>query len=502
MAGAIRIRGAREHNLRIDRLDLPCGRWIVITGVSGSGKSSLAFDTLYREGERRFLETLSPGARRALGRVHKPRVTSIEGLSPAIAIDARSAGGGRWATVATIAGIDDPLRLLFARIGRPHCPACGLRIEASPPGRIADEILIDRPGREAWILAPVIREGTGDVGEILEHLREQGFARARIDGEVVRLADAEPLDPARPHAVEVVCDRIVVAPERRSRIEEAVETAVAIGDGTVIVDEGGRPARWSAHLACAQCGLPFPALVPALFSFRSPHGACPACGGLGAASSGESCEACGGRRLNPASLSVRIGDRSIADIRALSVADAMDLLDGLDLDAFDPTGRARAGGASIVARARASLSLLFDVGLGYISLDRTADSLASGEAQRARLAGRLGAGLRGVLYVLDEPSVGLHPHDLEGLLRAIARLRDGGNTVIVVEHDRDAIEAADHIVDVGPGAGRDGGLVVAQGPPEAIAADPRSVTGRHLRGGARPSPPEGRRAPGSAALVI
>jgi excinuclease ABC subunit A len=590
----IRIRGARTHNLANIDLDLPRERLIVITGLSGSGKSSLAFDTLYAEGQRRYVESLSAYARQFLAMMDKPDVDSIEGLSPAIAIEQKSGSHNPRSTVGTVTEIYDYLRLLFARAGLPRCPHHGIDLAAQTVSQMVDAVLLSPPGELALLLAPMIDERRGEHSQLLERLAGSGFVRARIDGVVHEIDEAPKLDPKRKHRIEAVVDRFRIRPEASQRLAESFETAIKLGDGTVQVVFPDNPAlaplRFSSRHACPECGFAVPPLEPRLFSFNNPAGACPSCDGLGFQEffdpervvvhphlslaggavrgwdrrnthyfellqslarryqfdveqawtelpedvrqvllfgSGEQaiefryregrnvtrrrhvfegivpnlerrfretesqavreelrkylgtrpCLACGGARLNEAARSVLIDGRSLPAVTRLTVGHARDYFAHLAL------GGARALiAARIVREVSARLAFLVDVGLEYLSLDRGAGTLSGGEAQRIRLASQVGSGLTGVMYILDEPSIGLHQRDNERLLATLKRLRDLGNSVIVVEHDEDAIRAADHVVDLGPGAGAHGGHVVAEGTPAQIEANPASLTGAYLSG--------------------
>jgi excinuclease ABC subunit A len=600
------VRGARQHNLKDLTLSLPRDRLVVITGPSGSGKSSLAFDTIYAEGQRRYVESLSAYARQFLEQLAKPDVDSIEGLSPAIAIEQRALSKSPRSTVGTVTEIADYLRLLFARVGTPHCPSCGKRIEAQTVQQIVDRILGYAEGSRVTLLAPIARARRGELKLEIERLRREGFVRVRIDGEVVDLGDELVLDRARPHDLDVVVDRIIVKDGVKSRLTDSVELSLKLGEGRLLVDlvgSGHEPVWMSERFACIECGLSLPPIEPRMFSFNGPHGACPACDGIGertridpervvpdprrtlregavlawgrrgtlalateteravrllgvsadmawsklpeaqrhailhgvdGASSksrkkseayegiltrlerrlsagdvgsadsedeGEDdlgvasdelgrfvvtrvCEACQGRRLRPEALAVRLGERNIAEVGQLSLRHVRTFLEDFsgpgDKSPLAP--RERAIAEPLLRAVIARLGFLIDVGLDYLTLDRAAQTLSGGEGQRIRLATQIGAALVGVLYVLDEPSVGLHARDNARLLEALRRLVDLGNSVIVVEHDRDAILAADHVIDMGPGAGLRGGNIVAQGTPAQITADPKSITGPYLSG--------------------
>jgi excinuclease ABC subunit A len=587
------IRGAREHNLQNLTLKLPRQSLVVITGVSGSGKSSLAFDTLYAEGQRRYVESLSAYARQFLGQMEKPDVDAIEGLSPAIAIEQRGAGSNPRSTVATITEVYDYLRLLFARLGVQHCPNCGTRMERQSVQEIVD-LLSSRPeGERVTLLAPLVRGRKGEYRKELESVRRQGYLRARVDGQWVELDDPPKLARYKRHDIDVVIDRIKLEPAAVARLAESIETALKLGNGLVVVArEGADDERFSQGAACPKCGASVEALEPRSFSFNSPYGACKACDGLGTlmrvdpdlvvpdpslsitqgavaawgdaegtwiggtlkslakrfgfaldtpwkklpakikhlilhgsgdeelkfefktkkgssfvqrstyagvipnlerryrTTTSESarrtiaalmnptpCPECKGARLKPESLAVRVDGSNIAEWTALSVSAAGRRAAGVDFRGAQATIA-----EPIVKEIEGRLRFLEDVGLGYLTLDRAAGTLAGGEAQRIRLATQIGSQLTGVLYILDEPSIGLHHRDNQKLLATLERLRDLGNTVVVVEHDRDTMESADYLVDLGPGAGRHGGRLVAAGTPEQVRAVPESLTAQYLNG--------------------
>ena len=487
----IEIRGAREHNLADIDVRIPRDRLVVITGLSGSGKSSLAFDTLYAEGQRRYVESLSAYARQFLDQMRKPDVDAIEGLSPAIAIEQRTAGRSPRSTVGTTTEIYDHLRLLFARAGVPFCPDCDEPIASQTIAAMTERVLAFGDGAKVSVLAPVVRDRKGDHKQKLATYLRQGFVRARIDGEMRDLAEDIGLSRRTRHDIEVVVDRLVVKESVRSRLFESLETAAKLGDGLVLVSaEGGDESLFSQRNACPRCGYSFPEIAPRSFSFNSPHGACPECDGLG-------CKACGGSRLRREARSVRFGEASIDTLAALPVASLARWLDAVELDAL------RAEIAERVLReVRERLRFLEDVGLDYLTLDRPSNTLSGGESQRIRLATQVGASLLGVLYVLDEPSIGLHPRDNQRLLSSLERLRDQGNSVVLVEHDEETIRRADHVIDMGPAAGVHGGLVVAEGAPGEIVACDASLTGDYLAGRRSVPLPETRRAPDDRALVL
>ncbi|MFW5454021.1 excinuclease ABC subunit UvrA [Thioalkalivibrio sulfidiphilus] len=591
----ILIRGARTHNLQNVDLDLPRDRLIVITGVSGSGKSSLAFDTLFAEGQRRYVESLSAYARQFLSVMEKPDVDHIEGLSPAISIEQKTTSHNPRSTVGTITEIYDYLRLLFARAGTPRCPDHGETLEAQTVSQMVDQILALPEGSKLMLLAPVIQDRKGEHHQVIENLRAQGYIRARIDGELVELDAAPDLDARRKHRIEVVVDRFKVRDDVRVRLAESIETAIHLSDGLVLVawmDEPERaPLTFSARFACPVCGYSIQSLEPRMFSFNNPAGACPACDGLGVKQffdpervvtnpglslaggavrgwdrrnayyfqmiqslaehygfdieapfgdldekhrqvilhgSGEeaiefryinerghttrrshpfegilpnlerryretdsatvreelskylsthACPDCEGTRLNRTARHVFVGEHTLPRTTHLPIGEAQALFQSLRL----PGAKGQVA-EKIVREIAARLDFLVNVGLDYLTLDRSADTLSGGEAQRIRLASQIGAGLVGVMYILDEPSIGLHQRDNERLLNTLTYLRDLGNTVVVVEHDEDAIRRADHVVDMGPGAGVHGGRVVAQGSPHEVETHPESLTGQYLSG--------------------
>nr|MBI3614495.1 excinuclease ABC subunit UvrA [Nitrospirota bacterium] len=497
MAGAIVIRGAREHNLKNLDVEIPRDQLVVLTGLSGSGKSSLAFDTIYAEGQRRYVESLSAYARQFLEQMGKPDVDSIEGLSPAISIEQKSTSHNPRSTVGTVTEIYDYLRLLFARIGRPFCFSCGEEITAQTVQQMVDAMLALPAGAKFQVLAPIIRGRKGEYRKELLDMRRAGYVRARIDGQIVDLGEDITLDKQKKHTIEVVVDRLVmkrVGPDDplARRLADSVETSLKLAGGLVgVLTEDNKTKLFSEALACIRCGLSYPEITPRVFSFNSPHGACPACDGIGFAvapgsSEGEieedftllePCPTCKGARLRPESLSIKLGGKSIAEVTQLSVRAAATYFGSLKLSEREAFIAQR-----ILKEIRERLGFLNNVGLDYLTLDRAAATLSGGEGQRIRLATQIGSGLVGVLYILDEPSIGLHQRDNRRLLQTLIRLRDMGNTVVVVEHDAETMMAADHIVDMGPGAGALGGKIVAQGTPKEIMADKASLTGRYLRG--------------------
>ena len=599
MADRLVVRGAREHNLKDVSLDLPRDALIVFTGLSGSGKSSLAFDTIFAEGQRRYVESLSSYARQFLGQMDKPDVDFIEGLSPAVSIDQKSTNRNPRSTVGTVTEVYDYLRVLFSRAGIPHCPKCGRVISRQQPSQIVDQIMALEEGTRFQVLAPVIRGRKGEYVELFADLQTKGFSRARIDGVVHSLAEPPTLKKQEKHTIEVVVDRLSVKASAQRRLTDSVETALKLGDGLVLLDfvdldedDPHRERTFSEHLACLFDDLSFEEMEPRSFSFNSPFGACPTCTGLGTRrevdpelvipdpdksfaqgavqpwSSGHNqeyfgrlvqalgdalgftlrtpfrsltaeqreavlhghdtevhvsyknrygrvrsyytafegvipflerrhgeaeseasrerfagymrevpCPTCQGARLKPEVLAVTIGDKSIADVSAMSIADCADFLRGVELDARQTMIAER-----VLKEVNARLGFLLDVGLDYLSLSRAAGSLSGGEAQRIRLATQIGSGLVGVLYVLDEPSIGLHQRDNRRLIETLVRLRDLGNTLIVVEHDEDTVRSADWVVDIGPGAGEHGGQVVVSGTVEDLLTSPDSITGQYLSG--------------------
>ena len=490
MSNSIIIRGAREHNLKNLDVEIPRDKLVVMTGLSGSGKSSLAFDTIYAEGHRRYVESLSAYARQFLEQMGKPDVDSIEGLSPAISIEQKSTSHNPRSTVGTVTEIYDYLRLLFARVGHPFCFHCGEEITAQTVQQMVDAILTLEEGAKFQILAPIVRGRKGEYKKELLDMRRAGYVRARIDGRLVDLGDDITLDKQKKHTVEIVIDRLVMKPGEAlaRRLADSVETALKLADGLVGVLAGDRELLYSEKLACIRCGVSYPEITPRVFSFNSPHGACAACDGIGyAVSPGcpeeedftllDLCPICKGARLKPESLSVKVGHRSIAEVTQLSVRAAADFFGSLRL-----TERESFIAQRILKEIRERLGFLVNVGLDYLTLDRPAATLSGGEGQRIRLATQIGSGLVGVLYILDEPSIGLHQRDNRRLLQTLLRLRDMGNTVVVVEHDAETMLAADHILDMGPGAGAHGGQIIAQGAPAEIMANPESLTGQYLQG--------------------
>ncbi|HSQ29962.1 MAG TPA: excinuclease ABC subunit UvrA [Gemmatimonadaceae bacterium] len=592
---ALIIRGAREHNLRNIDVSIPRDKLTVVTGLSGSGKSSLAFDTIYAEGQRRYVESLSAYARQFLGLMEKPDVDSIEGLSPAISIEQKSAGHNPRSTVGTVTEIYDYLRLLWARAGTPHCPNCGRPVQRQSAAQIADIVLTWPRDARIEIRAPLVQGRKGEFRDLFESVRKQGFIRAYVDGQLIEVASPPKLNRRQNHSVSVVVDRLAVRVEDRGRVADSIETALKLADGTVEVSnaDSGAIELFSERYGCPGCGISLPELEPRQFSFNSPFGACPVCGGLGtrrrvseelilgsprisvlegvilpwgepsgylrkivlpalarqlkfdlntpwgdlpksvrdgilhgstreaAAGKRQSgggsapewegvlrnierryeesesdtvrlelqeymievpCSECGGKRLKRESLSVTIQDRNIGDVVELAVTDALAFFQSVPLRGHGTPGLDPEIAGPILKEVRERLRFLVDVGLDYLTLGRAAESLSGGEAQRIRLATQIGSRLVGVLYILDEPSIGLHQRDNARLLATLEQLRDLGNTVIVVEHDEETMRAADHVIDLGPGAGKHGGQVIAEGTIEEIMRNPGSITGRFLSG--------------------
>jgi excinuclease ABC subunit A len=491
MHNSIIIKGAREHNLKNIDVTIPRDRLVVITGLSGSGKSSLAFDTIYAEGQRRYVESLSAYARQFLEQMGKPDVDSIEGLSPAISIEQKSTSHNPRSTVGTVTEIYDYLRLLFARVGRPSCFQCGEEITAQTVQQMVDAIGLLPEGSKFQLLAPIVRGRKGEYRKELLDMRRAGYVRARVDGRLVDLGEDITLDKQKKHTIEIVVDRLVMKPGEAltRRLADSVETSLKLAGGLVgVLTDNGNVSLYSEKLACIRCGVSYPEITPRVFSFNSPHGACPACDGIGYAMTPgspddedftllEPCEVCKGARLRPESLSVKVATQSIAEVTHLSVRAAADFFSSLKF-----TERELVIAQRILKEIRERLGFLVNVGLEYLTLDRAAATLSGGEGQRIRLATQIGSGLVGVLYILDEPSIGLHQRDNRRLLQTLLRLRDLGNTVVVVEHDAETMMAADHLLDMGPGAGTHGGQVIAQGTPNDVMGNPDSLTGQYLRG--------------------
>jgi excinuclease ABC subunit A len=578
------VHGARQHNLKNIDVEIPRNTLTVITGLSGSGKSSLAFDTIYAEGQRRYVETLSTYARQFLDQMERPDVDSIDGLSPAISIEQKTTSRSPRSTVGTITEIYDYLRVLYSSIGTPYCPVCGNEISRQTTEQILQHVVALRPDDRIMVMAPVVRGRKGEYKKDLEKLARQGFVRARIDGTLRGLDEEIALDKRKNHTIEVVVDRLMVKPGIEKRLEAAIDIATKLANGLVLISVvNGEERLYSQKLACTECGTSVPQLEPRSFSFNSPYGACEACHGLGSqwsfdpakvivdaskplfdgglgpgasswsmqqhvqeiakknrinlakpfedlpakaretltsgilaildesyASATEGyrewltdymsprpCPECQGRRLRPASLAVRVKNYSVAEFTALAISHALTAVRNWELGEREQQIAGR-----VVEEIRRRLEFLSAVGLDYLSLDRSAATLSGGEAQRIRLATQIGSKLRGVLYVLDEPSIGLHPRDNERLLETLAHLRDMGNTVLVVEHDAETIERADYVIDLGPGAGRLGGGLVASGHPEEIARNTESLTGRYLSGSLEIPVPAQRRKPNGKSLLV
>ena len=491
MHNSIIIKGAREHNLKNIDVTIPRDQLVVITGLSGSGKSSLAFDTIYAEGQRRYVESLSAYARQFLEQMGKPDVDSIEGLSPAISIEQKSTSHNPRSTVGTVTEIYDYLRLLYARVGRPSCFQCGEEITAQTVQQMVDAIGLLPEGSKFQLLAPIVRGRKGEYRKELLDMRRAGYVRARVDGHLVDLDEEITLDKQKKHTIEIVVDRLVMKPGEAltRRLADSVETSLKLAGGLVgVLTDNGKVSLYSEKLACIRCGVSYPEITPRVFSFNSPHGACPACDGIGYAMTPgssddedftllEPCAVCKGARLRPESLSIKLATRSIAEVTHLSVRAAADFFGSLKF-----TERELVIANRILKEIRERLGFLVNVGLDYLTLDRAAATLSGGEGQRIRLATQIGSGLVGVLYILDEPSIGLHQRDNQRLLQTLLRLRDLGNTVVVVEHDAETMMAADHLLDMGPGAGTQGGHVIAQGTPKEVMKNPASLTGQYLRG--------------------
>ncbi len=492
------VRGARTHNLRHLDVDIPRNQLVVITGVSGSGKSSLAFDTLYAEGHRRYLDCLSAHTRQLLEHLARPPLDSLEGLPPTLCIEQRTGTASSRATVGTLTEIHDHLRVLYARAGSPHCPTCGTAISQQSPQTIVDQILAFEAGRKVMLLAPLVRGRKGVHAEIFAKIVREGFVRARVDGEILDVTDAPPLAKTKPHTIEAVIDRIVVKAGLRDRLDESVALALKHGDGACVVSqqvgEGWQDHLYSSRFACPQCEISFSEIEPRTFSFNSPYGACQSCQGLGhtVEDPGVACPACGGERLQPIGRAVTFQGMNLPQFTKLTVTAARNVVEKWLADCqtleqgSGAIGSASATGQLIAQRllthVASRLRYLDQVGVGYLSLNRAANTLSGGEFQRTRLAGCLGAGLLGVCYILDEPTIGLHPRDTQRLLETLQELRDQGSSVLVVEHDLDVIRQSDYVLDLGPGAGSAGGQLLAAGTPAAIETVFESITGAYLSG--------------------
>ena len=501
MLDEIRVKRAAQHNLKRIDVALPRNRLIVVTGPSGSGKSSLAFDTLFAEGQRRYIECLSAYARQFIDQMEKPEVESVEGISPSISIDQKTISTNPRSTVGTITEVYDLFRLLFARVGTPHCPSCGRVVASQTPEEIVRRVAADSAGAKVRVLAPVVKGRKGEYQRLFDRLRKKGFLRARVNGVLRDLEDEIALEKNRKHTVEALVDTVRVGPDAGRRLAEAVAKALELSDGEVlVVDESGRERFFSLTLLCPYCEVSLAELEPRNFSFNSPYGACPKCHGLGRLTArnewgeveltDDLCPDCGGARLKKESLSVRVGGRSIHEMGELPVRDLLAACARLEF----PPAQAQVAGR-ILKEIRSRLGVCEELGMSYLQLNRTTSSLSGGEAQRVRLAAQVGSRLRGVLYVLDEPTIGLHQRDNGRLIGLLRSLRDEGNSIVVVEHDEQTIRAADHVLDLGPGAGESGGYKVAEGPPEAILASPGSLTAQYLRGEKSVPVPAARRKP-------
>lgn len=489
---AIRVRGARVHNLRNLDVDIPRGKFVVITGVSGSGKSSLAFDTLFAEGQRRYLETLSTQTRAFLDQMQRPDVDDIDGLPPTLSVEQHVGAIQPRSTLATTTGIHDFLRLLYARAGTAHCPNCGRELSQQSAQQIVDGILALEAGRKAMISAPLVRGRKGTHRDLFEKICREGFVRARVDGQIIDAGSPPELKKSKPHDIDVIVDRIVVKEGLRARLQESVELALRHGNGNCIVshEEGSvwHDRLFSSRFACPDCELSFPEIEPRTFSFNSPYGACPTCEGLGLVADGSVCPDCRGARLAPIGRAVTFCGLALPDLLTQTVAQSNEtigkmlaqLQPGADQSALIAPQAALVA-EKILPEILRRLQFLRKVGIDYLSLDRPTQTLSGGEFQRARIAGCLGAGLIGVCYILDEPTVGLHPRDTARLLESLIELRDQGNSVLVVEHDLEVMSRADWLIDLGPGAGSEGGKLVSAGTPREVAAGTESLTGRALR---------------------
>ncbi|WP_339940252.1 excinuclease ABC subunit UvrA [Novipirellula rosea] len=496
----MRIRGAREHNLQNIDVEIPHNSLTVITGVSGSGKSSLAFDTLFAEGQRQYIDSLSAYARQFLDQIPRPDVESIDGLAPTLAIDQKPGSTNGRSTVATISEIYDYLRLLYARVGVPHCAHCNSAIAKQSPDAIVDSLAALAPGTKLVVMAPMVRGRRGAHREVFESIQQAGLVRARVDGETYLLEEVPELAPRKNHTIEAVIDRLVIRDEADSRLRDSVLLALRLGGGlasSLIQDDAGdwHESIYSTAMACVECGASFEEIEPRTFSFNSPYGACRTCDGLGRIAVDDhttECPDCHGGRLRKEALSVTINGLGIHQVCGMPLGETADWFAGID-KTFSPLHAAVA--APITSEVSKRLAFLKRVGVTYLTLDRSADSLSGGELQRVRLATSIGSGLVGVCYVLDEPSIGLHPADHDQLIRCITDLRDQGNTVVVVEHDEATMRSADVLIDMGEGAGQLGGKIISHGTPAHVEEDPKSLTGQYLSGAKSVPVPDERRQP-------
>src|SRR4030043_2074852 len=471
MKTEIIIKGAREHNLKNINLRIPRDKFIVFTGPSGSGKSSLAIDTIYAEGQRRYVESLSAYARQFIEQLHKPDIDYIEGLSPSISIDQKTVNRSPRSTVGTITEIYDYMRVLYTRIGKPYCYKCGSLISKQESVDIINSVMSSAQGSRLQILAPIVRDRKGEYRKELQEMRREGFIRARIDGEMRDLTQDIILKKHKRHTIEIVIDRLIIKPIIERQIKEAIETALTYSDTVVInLIEKNKDIIFSKTTVCLNCGISYPEINPMFFSFNSKQGACPRCNGLGFENLEEDsieleghkyCRLCEGLRLRKEALSIKIQDTNIGAFTKMPVKDALSFINNLKLTEREQTIASR-----VLKEVKERLYFLERVGLSYLTLDRSSLTLAGGEAQRIRLATQLGSSLTGVLYILDEPSIGMHPRDCIKLLESLSSIREAGNTIIIVEHDEDTIRWADYVVDMGPGAGLRGGGGVATGRPE------------------------------------
>lgn len=470
------------NNLRGVDIDIPHGKITVITGVSGSGKSSLAFDTLFAEGQRQYIESLSAYARQFLDQIPRPDVDHVDGLQPTLCIDQKAGVTHPRSTVATVTEIYDYLRLLFARAGIPHCTGCGTAISQQSADQIIETLQRFEPETKLVLLAPMVRGRRGTHREVFDQIRASGWVRARVDGEIHPLDELPELAPRKLHTIDAVVDRLVMRPGNENRLIESAQTALRTGGGVMtVLSLAGDQSQWREQLlstlyACPGCGQSFQELEPRTFSFNSPYGACPTCDGLGI-DGNAICRDCGGGRLRPEALAVTLADQNIASVTAMAIGDSIPWFDSLGSRLGRRDGLVA---ETVTAEISQRLRFLDSVGLHYLTLDRPATTLSGGELQRVRLATSLGSGLVGVCYVLDEPSIGLHPSDNDRLIESIRDLRRLGNTVVVVEHDEAMMRAADRLIDIGPGAGPDGGMIISQGTPDEVADDPASITGPYL----------------------